>query len=93
MAQHRIIEIDYHDFLDHLRAARDTKQLVEPSDGARWSEYVAETGLREAAFKAHARVKFTSATPKLVAIVGSGAWVGCYYYSTDDEAAIKYLIS
>ncbi|MEK9543817.1 MAG: hypothetical protein VW016_10070 [Luminiphilus sp.] len=92
MAQHRIVEIDYHDFMSHLRAARDAKRIIEPRDTEKWAEYVNAIGLREAAFAAHARVKFTTQKPKMVAIVGEDPWAGSYYYSTDDESAIKYVI-
>lgn len=93
MSQHRIIEVDYHDFMGHLRNARDSRQVVEPRDEDPWRELVASQGVREASFHAHAKVRFIYGKPKMVAIVGEHEWAGFYSYSGDDEAAIKYVVS
>lgn len=92
MGQHRIIEVDYHDFMGHLRIARDGQQVVEPRDEAPWRDLIAEKGVREASFHAHAKVKFVYGKPRMVAILGDHDWSGVYSYSGDDEAAIKYVI-
>ena len=93
MAQHRIVEVDYHIFVGELRLARDSNKIIEPVNKEKWAEYLGENGIREVSFNAHANVRFFHGNHQLVAIVRDEDWDGCYAYSKADEAAIKYVVA
>jgi len=91
MNRPRIEDVDYYDFIRMLRQANDNRCIIEKTDKDKWAEYVAENGIRDVSLEAHAKVKFASGKPSLVAITMGSAWDGCYAYSKADEAAIKYV--
>ena len=92
MSRPRVIEVDYYDFMRQLKSAIDARNAIEKSDKEKWKAYISENNIRDVSLEAHAKVKFTG-KPKLAAIVGGSDWDGCYAYSIDDEAVIKYVIS
>ena len=69
MAQHRIVEVDYHIFIGELRLARDSNKIIEPVNKEKWAEYLASNDVREVSFNAHAKVRFFHGKHQLVAIV------------------------
>ncbi|NQZ30556.1 MAG: hypothetical protein HRU06_04735 [Oceanospirillaceae bacterium] len=90
MGQPRVLDVDYYRLMEELKRARDVKGLIEKQQKEAWSQYVNEHKVRESSLVAFGKVKFTSGKTKLVAIVSGSSWDGCYAYSTDDEAALKY---
>lgn len=91
MGNARIVEVEYHLLIEKIRQAADMHRLITKSDKEKWSQYVAENGVRETALFAFGRVKFASGKPQLVAIAMGDEWGGCYVYSKEDEAALKFV--
>lgn len=88
----RVVEVDYYVLVEKIKRARDQKLAIEPKDKDRWKAYVDEHKVRQTSLEAFGKVKFTAGAPKLIAIdMGDESWDGCYAYSTDDEAAIKFI--
>lgn len=91
MGQPRVVEVDYYVLVEKMRKASDERCLIERLQKEKWAEYVAEHGIRETSLEAFGKVKFANGKPVLVAIVMGSDWDGCYTYSHDDEAALKYI--
>jgi len=91
MSRPGIEEVNYHDFMRMVRIATDKGFLLERKDKEKWKQYVTDNSVRDASLEAHAKVKFSYGKPVLVAILMGSAWDGCYAYSKDDEAVLKYL--
>ena len=92
MGQSRVEEVDFYVLLDKVKAARSANALIDRSSQKDdWNSYISTHGVREAALEAYAKVKFSAGPGKLVAIQAGDAWDGCYAYSIDDEAAIKFI--
>lgn len=91
MGQARVEEVDYYDLVSQIRKARDSKCLIERVDKEKWQAYLGEHGVRETSLLAFGKVKFAAGSPKLVAIVDGSDWAGCYAFSHDDEAALKFI--
>lgn len=48
--------------------------------------------IRDTSLQAYGKVKFMAGKPKMVGIAMSDAeWDGCYVFSSEDEAALKYV--
>ena len=90
MAQPRIVEVDYYQLVEKMKRAADAKCLIEKKDKERWKAYIAAHGVKEISLEAFGKVKFMSGKPQLVALDMDGAWGGCYAFSKDDEAALKW---
>jgi hypothetical protein len=90
MGQPRIVEVDYYQLVEKMKRASDAKCLIERKDKERWNAYIAEHGVRETSLEAFGKVKFMAGKPQLVAIDQGGTWDGCYVYSSEDEAALKW---
>ena len=91
MAQPRVIEVDYYVLIEKLKRASDARSLIEKTDKENWKEYVTQNNIRETSLEAFGKVKFTSGKTRLAAITMGGDWDGCYAYSVEDEAALKYI--
>ncbi len=91
MGQARVEEVDYYELVSEIRRARDAKCIIERTDKEKWKEYLEEHKVRETSLLAFGKVKFAAGAPKLIAIVDSSHWAGCYAYSNDDEAALKFI--
>lgn len=88
MARPKIIDVDYFQFQRALRRAIDTGERIDKSDKERWSAWVRENHIKEAAFKSFAKGMYEGLEP--VIIDGEGEWRGYYLFSTDDEAVLKW---
>ena len=91
MAQARVEECDYYELVRQVRRAKDAKCIVESSDKGKWQAYLESSQVRETSLLAFAKVKFAMGPAKLVAIVGESTWAGCYAFSDNDEAALKFV--
>ena len=92
MAQPRVVEVDYYILVDKIKHASDAKSLIEKTNIEQWKKYVEENAIRDTSLEAFGKVKFTNGKPKLVGItMGDAEWDGCYVYSSEDEAALKYI--
>lgn len=89
MSQVRIVEQNYFEFSNALRAASDKGAKLEPRDKERWKEYVTEHRIQEAAFKSLADKKYEGMQP--VIINEDGAWQGYYMYTIAEEAVLKWV--
>lgn len=90
MAITRIVEKDYHDFMEKLREATDTGTRIEPREKEKWAEYVKEHGIRDLSFVAIGKNKYENVIP---VIINSGdEWDGMYVYSKDEAAVLKWHI-
>ncbi len=90
MGQPRIVEVDYYQLVDKMKRAADAKCLIERKDKEKWKAYITEHKVKETSLQAFGKVKFMSGPPQLVAIDQGGDWDGCYAFSKDDEAALKW---
>jgi len=90
MAQPRIIEIEYHDFLKILQHATDSKTKIDVADKERWKNFVREHKIPEAGMGVKAKAGAMSGNTKAVIIDGEGPNDGYYIYSSDDLFCLKY---
>ncbi len=92
MAQASIVEVDYYQLVEKMKRAADANCLIERKDKEKWKAYISEHGVRDTSLEAFGKVKFMSGKPQLIAInQGDEAWDGCYVFSKEDEAALKWL--
>jgi hypothetical protein len=85
----RIVPVDYHQFLAELRKATDAGKRIDASEKARWSAWVKQNNIREAAFKSVGSNQFEGLKP--VIIDDDGAWRGYYLYTSSEEACLKWM--
>ena len=88
MARPRIVDKDYFQFQRALRKAIDTGDRIDRADKERWSSWVRENHIKEAAFRSFAKGMYEGLEP--VIIDGGGEWRGYYLFSTDEEAVLKW---
>ena len=91
MGQAKIVEVDYYILRDKLKRAADANGRIEKSDKQRWQEYIKDKKVNDTSLLAWGKVKFTGGKLKLVAINHGDPWDGCYVYSEEDEAALKFV--
>jgi hypothetical protein len=87
MARAKVVEFDYYQFLGILRRASDTGMRIDRSDATRWAEFVKSKGINEIAASAIAKQKFEN--PVAVIIAEGLESDGLYFYSKNDEGALK----
>ncbi len=90
MGQPRVVDVDYYRLIAEIKSARNAKGVIEKQDKEQWQQYVADHSIRESSMLAFGKVKFTSGKTKLIALNYGSSWDGCYAYSVDDEAALKF---
>jgi hypothetical protein len=88
MSRPRIIEVDYFRFQQALRLAIDSGQRIDQSDRQRWSNWVREHRVKEAAFKSFGQGMYEGLEP--VIIDTDGQWRGYYLVSKSEEACLKW---
>ena len=88
MTRPRIVPVDYHQFVAELRRATDAGKRIDAGDKARWTAWVKQNSIREAAFKSVAANQFEGMSP--VIIDEGGSWGGYYLYSEAEEACLKW---
>ena len=91
MAQPKVIDVDYYVLVQKMKQAANGKALIEKKDKEKWDDFVNRHQVRVTSLEAFGKVKFASGKPKLVAIELGTDWDGCYAYSHDDEAALKFV--
>lgn len=92
MAQARVVEVDYYQLVENMKRAFNAKGLIETTDKERWKSYITENKIQDIKLEAFGKVKFMAGKPKLAAIETGGSWDGCYVYSHEDEAALKWEV-
>jgi hypothetical protein len=63
---------------------------IEPSDKAKWQDYLKAHGVDAVVMQARAKVKFMRGKPRMVIIDHGGPWDGFYAYSKEDEVVLKW---
>jgi len=89
MARGKVVETDYYEFSKLLRRASDGGQRIDKTD-PRWAEYVKTHRINEVAATAIAHQKFEGAVPVIIA-EGKDT-DGLYFYSKNDEAALRLTL-
>jgi hypothetical protein len=89
MARPSIKDVDYHEFMAALRKAIDDGSRIDVSDRKRWSAWVKQNRIKEAAFKSFGGGRFEGLEP--VIIDSEGAWGGYYLHSSVEEACLKWF--
>ena len=89
MKQARLIDVDYYDFQVKLQKAVDVGGRIEPREKEKWSQYIKEHNIKEAAFLRMGDAKYEKAKP--VIIDHGSSWDGIYMYSKDAEAVLKWV--
>ena len=64
MARPKIVDLDYFLFQKALRSAVDTGSRIDRSDKERWSNWVRENHIKEAAFRSFSSDALSSAALK-----------------------------
>jgi hypothetical protein len=88
MGRAKVVEYDYYEFLKVLRRATDTGMRVDKAD-SRWSGLIKEKSINEVAATAIARQKFEKVIPVIIAEGKDSD--GLYFYSTNEEAALRLI--
>jgi hypothetical protein len=91
MTHAKVVEVDYYQLVDKLKAAANANGLIEKSDKKKWQAYIAEHSIQDIKLEAFGKVKFMAGKPRLAAIDMGSDWDGCYTYSNEDEAALKWV--
>lgn len=91
MGRPKVIEVDYYVLIEKIRLAANAGCLFERMDKEKWKAYVTQNNIRETSLEAFGKVKFLLGKPKLIGIAMNSEWDGCYAYSTEDEAALKFV--
>jgi hypothetical protein len=90
MAHARVVEVDYYQLVENLKKASNANGLIEKADKEKWKAYITEHNVQDIKLEAFGKVKFVAGKPRLAAISTGGDWDGCYTYSHEDEAALKW---
>ncbi len=90
MAQAKVVEVDYYQLVENLKKASNASGLIEKSDKDKWKDYITTNKIQDIKLEAFGKVKFMAGKPRLAAITTGGSWDGCYVYSHEDEAAMKW---
>ncbi len=88
MARPQIVDLDYYQFQRALRKAIDSGARIDRADKKRWSEWVRENRIKEAAFRSFSKNLYDGLEP--VIIDDAGKWRGYYLFSTAEEAVLKW---
>ncbi len=88
MARPKIVDLDYYQFQRALRRAIDSGARIDRADKKRWSDWVRENRIKEAAFRSFSKNLYDSLEP--VIIDNDGKWRGYYLLSVDEEAVLRW---
>ena len=88
MARPQIVDLDYYQFQRALRRASDSGTRIERTDKKRWSDWVRENRIKEAAFRSFSKSMCEDLEP--VIIDDDGKWRGYYLFSTAEEVVLKW---
>jgi len=90
MGRARVVEVDYYQLVENMKQASNARGLIEKTDKEKWKAYIAENKIQDIKLEAFGKVKFMAGKPRFAAIATGGNWDGCYVYSHEDEAALKW---
>lgn len=88
MGAPRLVDVNYHVFVQNLKMAADAGTRIEPKEKARWNEYIRTHKVLEASAMSYGKSR--SETVKAV-IIDGGEWDGYYIYSSDDQFCLKFV--
>ena len=91
MARPKIVDLDYFLFQKALRRAIDNGSRIDRADKVRWSTWVRENHVREAAFKSFSAKMYEGLEPVIIDGEAGYEWRGYYLFSTDEEAVLKWV--
>jgi len=90
MARPKIVDLDYFLFQRALRKAIDSGARIDPADKKRWSQWVRDNHIKEAAFKSFSARMYDGLVPVIIDGDEGDDWRGFYMYSTDEEAVLRW---
>ena len=91
MARPKIVDLDYFLFQKALRRAIDNGSRIDRADKERWSTWVRENHIREAAFRSFSAKMYEGLEPVIIDGEAGYEWRGYYLFSTDEEAVLKWV--
>jgi len=91
MARPKIVDLDYFLFQKALRRAIDKGSRIDRADKERWSTWVRENHVKEAAFKSFSAKMYEGLEPVIIDGEAGYEWRGYYLFSTDEEAVLKWV--
>lgn len=91
MARPKIVDLDYFQFKRALGLAIDKGNRIDRSDKERWSEWVRENQIKEAAFRSFSARIYENLEPVIIDGDADYEWRGYYLFSTDEEAVLKWV--
>lgn len=90
MARPKIVDLDYFQFQKALRRAIDDGSRIDRADKKRWSEWVRENHIKEAAFRSFSKRMYEGLEPVIIDGDTDYKWRGYFLFSTDEEAVLKW---
>jgi len=91
MARPKIVDLDYFQFKRALGLAIDTGTRIDRADKKRWSAWVRENQIKEAAFRSFSSRIYENLEPVIIDGDADYEWRGYYLFSTDEEAVLKWV--
>ncbi len=91
MARPKIEDLDYFLFQKALRRAIDNGSRIDRSEKERWSTWVRENHIKEAAFLSFSKRIYEGLEPVIIDGDADFKWRGYYLYSADEEAVLKWV--
>ncbi len=91
MARPKIVDLDYFQFQKALRRAIDSGSRIDRSEKDRWSKWVRDNRIKEAAFESFSKRIYEGLEPVIIDGDPDEKWRGYYRYSTDEEAVLKWV--
>jgi hypothetical protein len=91
MARPKIADLDYFQFQKALRRAIDNGSRIDRAEKKRWSAWVRDNHIKEAAFRSFSIRMYEGLEPVIIDGEPDFEWRGYYLYSTDEEAVLKWV--
>lgn len=91
MARPKIVDLDYFQFQKALRLAIDKGTRIDRSEKERWSQWVRDNHIKEAAFRSFSARIYENLEPVIIDGDADYKWRGYYLYSMDEEAVLKWV--
>ncbi len=91
MARPKIVDLDYFQFQKALRRAIDSGSRIDRSEKQRWSKWVSDNRIKEAAFQSFSKRMYEGLEPVIIDGDPDEKWRGYYLFSTDEEAVLKWV--
>jgi hypothetical protein len=91
MARPKIEDLDYFQFQKALRRAIDDGSRIDRAEKERWSTWVRDNHIKEAAFRSFSKRMYEGLEPVIIDGEADFKWRGYYLYSTDEEAVLKWV--